>query len=454
MQDFLVGVPCCNEPPEVLTETFRAILASTRRPTRVLIIDNGDAEISGDTLTKLGFLRADVVRPQQNLGCAGAWNLIHRLAHPLPAIVLNADCAVTEETFAQMLAAPAPAVVLAYGFGCFRIDAEIRRLVGDFDEAFYPVYGEDHDYRRRLRLAGVAVLEWSTQAVAVVRPGREQAASGIAHGKHDPDGYQGWRGDDLARFHARVEANRAYYRTKWGGGPDQETYRVPFGRLAPVPLDSDGPATPPTAASEEAPPAAPRAPSTSRILPVYETHRCARPLGMAMNQNRLAVPTWSYAMEIHPPTRIVEIGTYNGGFTIALGVHAHRIGARVVTYDVTKAPDEDFAGLAAFLGIEFRTRSVWDAQAEIFALIASPGVTYVLCDGGDKRRELATFAAACKPGDVIAAHDYHVADSQNAWWGWSEIDATDGAAVAAAHDLAPWLQDHFDTAAWLTYRKR
>ncbi len=282
------------------------------------------------------------------------------------------------------------------------------------------------------------------------------------HGKHDPDGYQGWRGDKLAWFQERVAQNHERYRQKWGGEPGQETYETPFGPFGRESLDVKTRlaeivsvlSVDPDTRLRVIPEATETRPTTrqSRIIPAYAPGNA--PLGMAMNQNRLAVPTWSYAMETYPPARIVEIGTYNGGFTLALGVHAHHLGARVVTYDVSRAPDERFAALAAFLRVEFRTASVWDVESEIAELIASPGVTYVLCDGGDKRRELACFARYCKPGDVIAAHDYHTPGSQNAWWGSSEIRDEDGAAVAAAHGLEPWLQEHFDTAAWLTYRKR
>jgi hypothetical protein len=66
-----------------------------------------------------------------------------------------------------------------------------------------------------------------------------------------------------------------------------------------------------------------------------------------------------------------------------------------------------------------------DVVTEIGQLIYLPGVTY-----------------------------YMVAGSQNAWWGWGEIRIEDGVAAAVAHDLEPWLQEHFDTAAWLTYRRR
>lgn len=63
-----------------------------------------------------------------------------------------------------------------------------------------------------------------------------------------------------------------------------------------------------------------------------------------------------------------------------------------------------------------------------------------------------TFAKYLKPGDVIAAHDY--VSPGSVWWSWSEIGAEDGAAAASFCDLEPWLQEHFDTAGWLVFRRR
>ena len=239
---FDVGLARCNEPDEILDETLRAIARETRIPDQIFLVDHGDAPLSlarQDALRDLvgspgspgspesceGALQ--ILRPRRNLGCAGAWNLIHQYARD-PVIILNADCAVAPDTFERVLAYPAPAVVLAYGFGCFRIDREIRDRIGDFDETFYPVYWEDADFRRRLRLAGISVIEWPTEPVATIAPGREQAMSGIIHGKHDPDGYQGWRGHRIAWFHACVEANRRYYLAKWGGDLGEETFQIPF----------------------------------------------------------------------------------------------------------------------------------------------------------------------------------------------------------------------------------
>lgn len=202
------------------------------------------------------------------------------------------------------------------------------------------------------------------------------------------------------------------------------------------------------------------------MIPLYGTNgESTKPLGMAMCQNRLAVPTWSYAMEVLPPARIIELGTYSGGLTIALGVHAYHLEprAQVISYERSKAPDERYAALGAFLGIRFRDQiDLWACEREIAELIAMPGTTYVLCDGGDKPRELATFAKYLKPGDVIAAHDFcaeppisaaEAAFTAYPWWPWGEVSAAQGYGVMREHGLEPWMQQHFDLAGWLAYRK-
>jgi hypothetical protein len=189
------------------------------------------------------------------------------------------------------------------------------------------------------------------------------------------------------------------------------------------------------------------------MMPLFNTDGSSTcPLGLPMNQNRLAVPMWSYAMEAYPPARIVELGSYGGGFTTAIGVHAWRIGAQVVSYDVMQAPDERFKALADFLGIRFVQGDVFadPGRSGIVELIRAPGVTYLLCDNGDKRREFEAFAPHLKPGDVIAAHDYCAGEQ---WWPWSEIRREDVQDSVEQGGLHPFLQEHFDLAGWLAFRK-
>jgi predicted O-methyltransferase YrrM len=198
------------------------------------------------------------------------------------------------------------------------------------------------------------------------------------------------------------------------------------------------------------------------MIPLFETDGTSTcPLGLPMCQNRLAVPTWSYAMEKLPPRQIVEIGSYNGGLATALGLHARVIGAQLFTYDIN-AQSEAIVPIGKLLGVNFRVADVWEREAEIADIIRRPGSSFVLCDGGNKPRELATFVRYLKPGDVIAAHDYDAMHEANAttpqlerYWPFSEITrAVAEKAIAPYPDLAPWMQEHFDCAGWIVYRRR
>jgi GT2 family glycosyltransferase len=214
MHEFTVGIPVVNEH-DLLVEAIEAVSVSTMRPNRVIIVDNGDLPWapSRDFHAQHGL---HIARPQRNIGCAGAWNLIHKLAAPLTTIIINADCRVLPDTFEKMMEYPQPHIVAAYGFGCFRMDEAIWNSVGPFDEGFYPVYFEDTDYRYRLKLAGAPFIEW------------DHVLTGIKHGKDQPDGYQGWRGEKLAWFHDCLEKNHRRYVEKWGGEHTKETFTIPF----------------------------------------------------------------------------------------------------------------------------------------------------------------------------------------------------------------------------------
>lgn len=227
---FLVGIPRCNPPPSLFNETIAALTASTHSPRALLIIDNGDIPLEP---LRVEGLHVEVVRPPRNIGCAGGWNQICAWAfnQELPVVILNDDCAVAPDTFERLFADSNPAFICARNFSCFRVDPAIYRSVGCFDEAFYPAYFEDTDYRRRLALAGIPIEEWSYEEVEIIAPGRTRTPSGIVHGKHAADGsYQGWRGEKLAWFRNCFEANKKHYAAKWGGPPGEETFKVPFNR--------------------------------------------------------------------------------------------------------------------------------------------------------------------------------------------------------------------------------
>jgi hypothetical protein len=195
------------------------------------------------------------------------------------------------------------------------------------------------------------------------------------------------------------------------------------------------------------------------MIPLFDSSsvRQQKILGFPMNQNRMAVPTWSYAMELEPPRRIIELGAYNGGFTICLALHVYNLRVndhrecRIYSYDLCDAPTSHWGRLASELGIIFTTGNVFDNEAKIAALIKEPGPTWLLCDNGSKVKEFNTFAQYLKPGDVIAAHDYFTGPEV---WCSSEIFPADVADTVKEFSLEPWLQEHFDLAAWLVYKKK
>lgn len=183
--------------------------------------------------------------------------------------------------------------------------------------------------------------------------------------------------------------------------------------------------------------------------------KCALSLGFVTNQNRMAIPTWSFAMEKYPPFRIVEIGAYNGGFTCALGVHAYNIGAKIYSFDRQQIPGDKYRAFADFLGISWFQMDCFSAEAIelIKKLVQSPGITYLLCDGGNKAREINTFAPFLKPGDVVGGHDYFL-EGRHDLWGWTELTKEQVTPTLKEHDFEPFMQEFFDVAAWLVFRKR
>lgn len=189
-------------------------------------------------------------------------------------------------------------------------------------------------------------------------------------------------------------------------------------------------------------------------FPLYETGgKQTKPLGFPMCQNRLAVPLWSYVMELLEPKTIIEIGSLNGGFTTALGVHAWRIGCEIYSFDTCVAPDENWKALAQFLRISFVNRDCFSLEGKsmISRMLQANGTTILMCDGGNKAAEFNEFAQGLKPGGIIAAHD-HCKDGE--FWVCSEIKKEDVNETVDKCGLEPFMQESFDMAGWLVYRKK
>jgi hypothetical protein len=166
-----------------------------------------------------------------------------------------------------------------------------------------------------------------------------------------------------------------------------------------------------------------------------------RILGKDMQQHPNAIPAIDLLVKYTNPARFLEIGTANGGLSIFLSLVC-----KTYTFDVTDF--RSYMNLHNVLDIDFRLGDVFQHIEEIGAIIQEEGCSIVMCDGGNKPRELRTFAPYLKKCDIIMAHDYTI-DPQNIW-PFSEITKED---VEDIDYLEPYLQEVFDQAAWLCRRR-
>jgi GT2 family glycosyltransferase len=96
-------------------------------------------------------------------------------------------------------------------YGCFAVNPVLLETLGCFDENFFPIYCEDSDLRRRLKLAGLAPAYC--------------AETRIVHG-----GSRSLGQPEVSRQNSLTYArNRRYYQRKWGGEGGAERLERPFG---------------------------------------------------------------------------------------------------------------------------------------------------------------------------------------------------------------------------------
>jgi predicted O-methyltransferase YrrM len=99
---------------------------------------------------------------------------------------------------------------------------------------------------------------------------------------------------------------------------------------------------------------------------------------------------------------VIELGTWCGGMALMLGEKAN---AKVYTFDVTSNVSAVAKSALDRAGVEVRVENIFETST-VKNLISGQGRVLLLCDNGDKRREVKLFAPFLKDGDVIMAHDY------------------------------------------------
>lgn len=122
------------------------LLGGDRRPDRIVIVDNGGTYESpfGHAVT--------VIRPEFNLGYAGAINAICDWAPGCDVMILNDDIRPSKRTVSLMAETPGW-FVTADAFALFLMRPAVLRHIGRWWQSFWPMGPEDQDYCWRLFLA-------------------------------------------------------------------------------------------------------------------------------------------------------------------------------------------------------------------------------------------------------------------------------------------------------------
>lgn len=128
-------------------------------------------------------------------------------------------------------------------------------------------------------------------------------------------------------------------------------------------------------------------------------------LGTEVSQNQLAIPMWESVLRNIEFSRIIELGTWRGDFSVYFLMFCIQREAEFYTYDIVRRRRTRVKQLLEFDKCH-RVRDIFKHKQEIIELIQRPGRTILFCDNGDKQREVDTFAPHLKSRDIIAVHDW------------------------------------------------
>jgi cephalosporin hydroxylase len=128
---------------------------------------------------------------------------------------------------------------------------------------------------------------------------------------------------------------------------------------------------------------------------VYKGIRCSQSPNVLTSLDKL-----TDSIKDNLVKHIIEIGTFNGGFTNILHDHDISSEAEVHTFDINHVS----------VKLENVVYHVGDCltqnKQKIIDLVQQDGRTLLFCDGGNKITEVNTFCSHLKTGDIILCHDY------------------------------------------------
>ena len=126
--------------------------------------------------------------------------------------------------------------------------------------------------------------------------------------------------------------------------------------------------------------------------------------GQRMSQAKGILDVFSHFLGQEQFDLIVELGTGRGTLSSFLGLYRILTSTNMHTFDVNVYPNER---ALKDLGIVVHTEDIFSTSTvkDLIQNNLSPKIL-LICDNGDKIRELNTFSPYLKSGDFVMAHDY------------------------------------------------
>ena len=163
------------------------------------------------------------------------------------------------------------------------------------------------------------------------------------------------------------------------------------------------------------------------------------------------------------PTRILEIGTSVGGFTLFLRDVLNDLGLQsttIRTYDIQDLSSyEELRANNIEVYVENMFINEETLENTVKGYLSGEGTSLVLCDGNYKAKEFDVLSPYLKAGDYIMAHDYvdtwenFSENYKDKIWNWCEIRDIDIAKACEAYGLIPYNKANFDKVVWVCRKK-
>jgi hypothetical protein len=180
-------------------------------------------------------------------------------------------------------------------------------------------------------------------------------------------------------------------------------------------------------------------------------------------QNYKAFETFFYFLKEVRPTRILEVGTSKGGFTYFLNESCKvlNLDCHILSLDINEYP---WYPKMIESGIDLRIENVFDenyteVKDYIKDFISSEGTTVVLCDGGNKQKEIEVLSNYLKDGDFILGHDYaydketFTEKINGKIWNWLELTESDIKDTCLKNNLVDYRRELFESVVWVCKMK-